>query len=163
MSVQTYTAAQGGLRTVPAQPGAAIEVLVHFTDHTAPRQSRVGRVLAGRFVRHMKREMDRNAYKGDAWREASPVTLTEDLVYHALKLARAVSAIENGQHVQEAALEFAADVANLAAMVADNLGTAEHFTPAAGPVLGWGGTDIKALAADTCIAASRLVVTDPDY
>lgn len=65
------------------------------------------------FADAMRRELAANEHKGD-WKADGGVDLFEDLLYHAAKLGLAL-----GTQNRAAVNEYAADVGNLAMMVAD--------------------------------------------
>jgi len=72
--------------------------------------------LVARFVPHMARELECNQWKGDAWTTMAVDKHVAEVLYHTAKLCMAAIA----GHV-DAVRELAADVANVAAMLADAL------------------------------------------
>ncbi len=100
------------------------------------------------FVPHMRSELEANTFKGDAWRCTAPEQLSHDVLYHAAKLDLAVQLGD-----EDAIREFAADVANCAAILADGLrlidNPPEPIDPASdeyGSAIG--GADLKAEVRD---------------
>lgn len=77
--------------------------------------------LVDRMAVQMRRELLSNAHKGTEWREADPADLDCDVLYHVLKLSLAVKAKD-----KDAVREYAADVANCAAILADHFGVLEN-------------------------------------
>lgn len=76
-------------------------------------------------VVQMRRELEANVHKGD-WLALTPEQHEHEVIYHALKLILAARI-----HDTEAVREYAADVANQAAMLADAHGALD-LEPVAG-------------------------------
>lgn len=70
--------------------------------------------LVERMAAQMRAELAANAFKGDEWETAKPDDLRHELAYHVVKLLCCFG--------PEATTEYAADVANCAAILADRLG-----------------------------------------
>lgn len=74
----------------------------------------------------MRHELAANAHKGDGWAEKPLREHEHEVVYHALKLLLAARYADAGEaSARDAVREYAADVANCAAMLADSLGALE--------------------------------------
>ena len=88
---------------------------MHNPDHEAPFEA---------FVQAMADELRANAHKGDraAWLQDDPWVLVSEVLYHAAKLSYALRQYRQGDGPAERVLEFAADTANMAMMVADSAG-----------------------------------------
>jgi hypothetical protein len=100
--------------------------------------------LLDRYLPHAENELQANSWKGDHWRDQPADELAFEVLYHAAKLAIAVRLGDTPASV----LEYAADMANCAAMVADNLDLLDQpprNLDDAAPVEydGVGGTDLK--------------------
>lgn len=73
--------------------------------------------LLERMARQMTEELAANTFKGDQWLDADPGALEHELLYHVVKLL-----LSGRAQNTEGVTEYAADVANCAAILADKLG-----------------------------------------
>lgn len=83
--------------------------------------------LVDAFHNAMLRELEANAHKGGrggdrGWKAQDYRILVGEVLYHAAKLSYAARQLAQGDGEPEQVLEFAADTANMALMVADSLG-----------------------------------------
>lgn len=83
-----------------------------------------------RFVRAMADELRANEHKGDrlGWLTMDERQAVSEVLYHAAKLAYAARKFKRGAAAPAVVLEYAADVANCALMVADVCGVLEPWT-----------------------------------
>ena len=73
------------------------------------------------FIKAMTNELKANAHKGDraSWLTMNVREANSEVLYHVAKLVFASHKLTNGNETKEHVLEYAADVANCAMMVAD--------------------------------------------
>lgn len=105
--------------------------------------------LLDRYLPHAEAELQANAWKGDHWRDQPVDELVFEVLYHATKLAIAVRLGDCPGGVKE----YAADIANCAAMVLDNLDLLDDKVVQTRDVAqveydGVGGADLKAHVRD---------------
>lgn len=88
---------------------------MHNADHDEPFAA---------FVAAMADELRANQHKGDraAWTQVDPRVLVSEVLYHAAKLSYALRQHRQGDGPAQSVVEFAADTANMALMVADSAG-----------------------------------------
>lgn len=111
-----------------------------------------------RFVPHMLAEMRSNEFKNEAgdFRDVPLAKLDEEVLYHAAKLSGAVAAGSLG-----AIREFAADVANCAAMLAEAAGQIPADVPPPdshaeyGDTFGFGGPAARSAARGMQLVAAK--------
>lgn len=82
--------------------------------------------LLKQFFEHMKKEVDKNGFKGDmsTW-HPNAYELISETAYHLAKLNKAMLEVERGdiQSARKEVDEFSADVANIMAKCSQMLGT----------------------------------------
>lgn len=125
--------------------------------------------LIDRLAPMCRNELDRNAWKGDEWNTLEPHQLGWEVLYHAAKLHRALTAGD-----REAIAELTADVANCAAIAADRVDalSIDHLPATDGPVTErpadgeydggrrYGGQDVKDIVTVWCGELDSLPTPD---
>jgi hypothetical protein len=118
--------------------------------NTADREALVDRMAV-----QMRRELVANAHKGDVWLDASRSVHEHEVIYHTVKLLLAARCDD-----KEGVREYAADVGNCAAMLADACGSLDLPDSDEGGYDAHGSEELHALADRLLVLIGEHTVTE---